>query len=108
MQGGNIFADDQMDVLYHDVPSEIAAPLVPVSTYSDMAAFATPLKNAAWRHIPTTYLLCEEDKCIPTHAQEGMVAETETAMKIIRLPSGHMVMLSMPGKFVDILRAEAA
>ena len=36
-----------------------------------------------------------------------MLASTEGAVKTIRLPSGHMPMLSMPEKVVDILRGEA-
>ena len=36
-----------------------------------------------------------------------MLAMTEGKVKTIRLPSGHMPMLSMPEKVVDILREEA-
>lgn len=36
-----------------------------------------------------------------------MLTSTEGAVKIVRLPSGHMPMLSMPEKVVDILRGEA-
>ncbi len=41
------------------------------------------------------------------HVQEGMVASTEGAVKTVRLRSGHMPMLSMPEKLVDLLRGEA-
>ncbi len=36
-----------------------------------------------------------------------MLALTEGTVRTVRLPSGHMPMLSMPEKLVDILRGEA-
>jgi len=106
-QGGNLFADDPTYALHNDTSADVAAYWALYTTHSDLAAFATPLKYVAWRHIPTTYLLCELDKCIPLHVQEGMFALTEGTVKTVRLPSGHMPMLSMPEKLVDILRGEA-
>lgn len=106
-QGGSVYADDPGFALHNDTSAEVAAYWAQYTTYSDLAAFATPLKYAAWRHIPTTYLLCELDKCILPHVQEGMVSSTEGAVKTIRLRSGHMPMLSMPEKFVDLLRGGA-
>ena len=72
-----------------------------------MTAFATPLKYAAWRYIPTTYVLCESHRCIPLRAQESMVASTEGKVRNVRLSSGHVPMLSMPERLVDILTQEA-
>ena len=37
----------------------------------------------------------------------GMVESAKDAVKTVRLPSGHMPMLSMPEKFVDVLEGEA-
>ncbi len=36
-----------------------------------------------------------------------MLALTENRVKTVRLSSGHMPMLSMPEKVVDVLRGEA-
>lgn len=36
-----------------------------------------------------------------------MVELAEDAVKTVRLPSGHMPMLSMPEKFVNVLEGEA-
>ncbi len=106
-QGGNVYADDPIAALHNDTSTEVAAYWAPYTTYSDLTAFATPLKYAAWRHIPTTYVVCELDKCILPHVQEAMVASTEGAVKTLRLRSGHMPMLRMSEKFVDVLRGEA-
>lgn len=52
-------------------------------------------------------MLCELDRCIPLHVQEGMLALTEGKVRTVRLPSGHVPLLSMPEKLADILRGEA-
>jgi len=106
-QGTNIYADDPISALYNDTAADVTGYWSSQGTHSDMAAFATPLKYAAWRHIPTTYLICELDQCVPPRAQEGMVASTEGAVKAEKIKSGHMPMLSMPEKFVEILMSEA-
>ena len=51
--------------------------------------------------------MCESDKCILPHVQMGMVESAKDAVKTVRLPSGHMPMLSMPEKFADVLEREA-
>ena len=108
LQGGNVFADDPMSSLHSDTSEDVAAYWSSYTTHSDLTAFATPLKYAAWRHISTTYLMCELDKCILPNVQRGMVASTKGVVKTVQLPSGHMPMLSMPEKLVDILEGKAA
>ena len=107
LQFGNVFADDPVYALHNDTSADVAAYWGPFITHSDLTAFAAPLRYAAWRQIPTTYLVCELDQCIAPHVQEAMVTSTEGKVKTVHLPSGHMPMLSMPEKLVDILREEA-
>ncbi|CAF9939500.1 MAG: hypothetical protein HETSPECPRED_001798 [Heterodermia speciosa] len=103
---GRIIADDPVYAFYNDVSADVAAYWSPQITHSDVAAFATPLKYAAWRLIPTTYVICEMDKSVLPHVQESMVVSTEGAVKAIRLPSGHLPMLSVPEALSDILVQE--
>ena len=106
-QGVNVYADDPVYALHNDTSKEIAAYWSTYVTHSDLTAFATPLQFAAWRYIPSTYLLCELDQCVPPQVQEAMIALTEGKVKVERLASGHMPMLSMPQKFVEVLEREA-
>ena len=106
-QGGKLFADDPIYAFHNDTSADIAAYWSPYTTHSDLAAFATPLKYAAWRHIPTTYMVCELDRCIPPRVQEHMLALTEDAVRTVRQSSGHLPMLSIPEKLADFLRGEA-
>lgn len=106
-KGANFYADDPIYAFHNDTSADLAAYWSPYTTHSDLAAFATPLKHVGWRHIPTTYLVCESDRCIPPYVQEGMLASAGGAVRTVRLPSGHVPMLSMPEKLVDVLREEA-
>ena len=105
-QGGNLFADDPTYAMHNDTSAAIASHWAPLTTHSDLAAFATPQSFAAWRHIPTTYVLCEQDRCIPVHAQEAMVASAQGLVKLIEVPSGHLPMLSMTDRLGKILQEE--
>ena len=49
----------------------------------------------------------ELDRCILPRVQEGMLASTAGAVRTVRLSSGHVPMLSMPEKLVDVHREEA-
>ncbi|KAL8791759.1 MAG: hypothetical protein Q9195_005635 [Heterodermia aff. obscurata] len=105
-EGGNAVAEDPAYAFHNDTSADVAAHWSPLTTHSDLAAFATPLKHAAWRHIPTTYVICELDKAILPYVQESMVASTDGAVKAVRLHSGHLPMLSMPEKLSEILVEE--
>ena len=51
--------------------------------------------------------MCELDNAILPHVQEGMCTSTEGKVRTVRLPSGHVPMLSMPEKLVEVLKEEA-
>ncbi len=71
------------------------------------AAFEQPLTRAAWREVPSTYLVCEADQAIPLLAQERMA---QRSRDVVRLPDGHSPFLSSPGEVARVLRdvAESA
>jgi hypothetical protein len=34
-------------------------------------------RSAAWRKIPSSYLVCEDDRAIPVQAQDGIIAKVK-------------------------------
>lgn len=88
-----IFPDNPVDTFYSDVSPELAewatARLEPL-TYS---AVTEPLSAAAWRDIPSTYVVCEDDRALARAAQEYMAARATT---VKHLTSSHSPMLSQP------------
>jgi pimeloyl-ACP methyl ester carboxylesterase len=59
---------------YNDVGPEVYGPAVARLRTLSKSAFTTPCTYAAWKHIPSTYLICEKDNAIPLAAQVAMVS----------------------------------
>lgn len=55
----------------------------------------------AWTDIPSVYLICENDQILPDEYQ--VQAATLTGSKVERCKGGHMVMLSMPERVVEVI-----
>jgi pimeloyl-ACP methyl ester carboxylesterase len=65
------------------------------------------LTYAAWRHIPSTYLICEADKALPPAAQEQIVARSAGAITAERCSAGHSPFLSQPDVVAKVIQKMA-
>jgi pimeloyl-ACP methyl ester carboxylesterase len=63
-------------------------------------AFSQPVRAAAWRSIPSTYIVCAEDLAIPQETQRLMAQKTSA---IIELSTGHHPFLSNPSALAEAL-----
>lgn len=76
-------------------------------------AFATKKAKAtaaSWKEIPTSYLLCEDDRAIPAAAQEQMangVREMGGEIEVERINTSHSPFLSQPDVVVEWIRRVA-
>ena len=68
------------------------------------ASVEEPLTNVAWRDVPSTYVVCEQDQAIPVFAQEAM---SKRAGEVLRLAAGHSPFLSHPEQLAGLLRGIA-
>jgi pimeloyl-ACP methyl ester carboxylesterase len=93
------------EVFYADVHPDTAAGAIARLGHHSLAAFVQPLTRAAWRTIPSTYVVCERDAAIPVVAQEMMA---ECAGRVLRMPTSHSPFLSRPAQLAGVLRAELA
>ena len=71
-------------------------------TRQSVAAIATPQSAAAWKTVPSTYVVCDRDRAVPPPAREAMAARTGT---VHRLPSSHSPFLSRPDEVAEIVLA---
>jgi pimeloyl-ACP methyl ester carboxylesterase len=62
-------------------------------TRQTAAATTIPVTHAAWRTIPSTYLVCAEDRATPPDVQR---TQAQRADRVVELPTGHHPMLSRP------------
>jgi len=65
---------------------------------------ATPVTAAAWQDVPSTYLVCAEDRATPPELQRTQAAR---ARRAVELPTGHHPMLSHPELVAAEIRAAA-
>lgn len=78
--------------LYNDLPSPEASLWASRTLPSSHAVQTTKLTRAAWRYIPSTYLVCENDQAVPPQFQEAFAATAQAHVE--RCGSGHSPMLS--------------
>jgi pimeloyl-ACP methyl ester carboxylesterase len=100
---GYVDALRPFEVFYADVRPHTARGAVARLGHQALAAFEQPLTRAAWRAIPSTYVVCERDAAISVVAQEMMA---ERASRVLRMPTSHSPFLSRPAQLGGVLRAE--
>jgi pimeloyl-ACP methyl ester carboxylesterase len=91
-------------IFYHDCSDDDVAfaqeRLTPQSTQS----FADTLEGAAWRDIPSTYILCTDDRTVPPSLQHLNAGRTGTVLEI---DASHSPFFSQPQQVVDMLASIA-
>jgi pimeloyl-ACP methyl ester carboxylesterase len=91
------------DAFYHDCPEDLAreaaAHLRVVPASAKGAASTVP---AAWRTIPSTYVVCTDDHMLPTDDQRDMAAQ---AGEVFEIFSSHSPFFSHPAEVAEIIRA---
>jgi len=86
-------------LLYNDLPQQDAAMWQERLIAQSHAVQKTEITCAGWKYVPSTYLLCENDKAAPPQYQE-MFAE-KAGSKVLRCEAGHSPMLSQPEMLVE-------
>jgi pimeloyl-ACP methyl ester carboxylesterase len=89
-----------------DIPRDeaefMAMAQVPIST----DAFTHPVKNPAWKHKPTFYMVASEDRSINPD-QERMMAKRAKA-KTVEVKSSHVAYMSHPKETAKLIEEAAA
>ncbi|TKA80492.1 hypothetical protein B0A55_02302 [Friedmanniomyces simplex] len=95
------------EIFYNDcTPQQIDAAAREIRPQSTLC-FLLPLTYAAWKSIPSTYLVCERDSALPVAAQEAMVAQPGAEFTVERCAAGHSPFLSMPDFTAEVVRRAA-
>ncbi|MFE3168957.1 alpha/beta hydrolase [Streptomyces sp. NPDC059224] len=94
---------DPVEVLYGDVDPDLARECSARLGHQSLASVSQPLTEAAWRTVPSTYIICEEDQAMPVPFQEAMAGR---AQRIRRIRSSHSPFLSKPAELARVIRDE--
>jgi pimeloyl-ACP methyl ester carboxylesterase len=64
-----------------------------------------PVAHPSWRNIPSTYVVCTQDRAMPVEAQRNGFAPRAT--EVVELESSHSPFLSQPQVVADLLAVRA-
>lgn len=89
-----------VEVFYADVEPATAGKAVARLRPQSTSSFRGEVTAAGWHHIPSTYVIAEQDQAVPPPEQEQMSSH---ASRVFRLPTSHSPFLSRPDDVVDLL-----
>ncbi|KAF4967045.1 hypothetical protein FSARC_5336 [Fusarium sarcochroum] len=106
--------EDAKSIFYNDLPADEADKWAKKIQHQSLGVYTSTTTYAAWRHIPSTFVLCKKDKTAIT--QEVVEFMIQTARKEepsafdvveVREDAGHCVMISQPAWVADVVRRAA-
>jgi pimeloyl-ACP methyl ester carboxylesterase len=87
------------DTFLQDCP-EVAADAGSRLARQSLSVVGQPVEAAAWQHVPSTYLVCAQDRGTPAQAQREFARR---AGAVVELDTGHHPFLSKPQAVADLL-----
>jgi pimeloyl-ACP methyl ester carboxylesterase len=101
-QGGTfgVRPDALVETFLQDCPAEIGADAMNHLARQSLSVTQQPVEAAAWHQVPTTYLVCTDDRGTPASAQREFARR---AGNVVELASGHHPFLSQPNAVADLI-----
>ncbi|KAL8974404.1 MAG: hypothetical protein Q9197_001373 [Variospora fuerteventurae] len=96
---GRSFILHGAEKLYNDLPPDEAALWESRLVAQSYRVQETQLTRAAWKYIPSTYLVTENDQAVPPQYQEAFAKQAGATVE--RCSSGHSAQLSQPEMLVQ-------
>ncbi|KAK4690877.1 hypothetical protein P7C71_g6011, partial [Lecanoromycetidae sp. Uapishka_2] len=104
-EGGAMNCVTPEKILFNDLDHEAAQKWAKTLQTQPATGWDGMVTYCGWREVPSVYLMCENDNCIPPPMQLQMAEMAGS--RIERCAAGHMLMLSMPEKAVEIVKSAA-
>jgi pimeloyl-ACP methyl ester carboxylesterase len=89
-----------VDTFLQDCDREIQAQAADHLARQSVRVTGQPVGAAAWQQVPSTYLLCAQDRGTPAHLQRDFARR---AGRVVELDAGHHPFLSRPAEVRDLL-----
>ncbi len=97
-------SDRLRELFFADCDDDTFAEALTRATPQSLAAFGQPVRRVAWQEVPSTYVVCAEDRAIPACGQRAHAAKTT---RIVELACGHHPFLSQPESLAHIIADSA-
>ena len=103
-EGGTftVRADALAETFLQDCDAEIQRAAAEKTARQSLAVLEQPVQSAAWQHVPSTYLLCTEDRGTPAELQREFATR---AGSVVELDAGHHPFISQPAAVRDLILA---
>jgi pimeloyl-ACP methyl ester carboxylesterase len=92
--------DALAETFLQDCAPEIQREALGKTARQSLAVLGAPVGAAAWQQVPSTYLLCADDRGTPADRQREFAAK---AGNVVELDSGHHPFLSRPAAVRDLV-----
>jgi pimeloyl-ACP methyl ester carboxylesterase len=90
------------ETFLQDCDPEIQREALDRTARQSLAVLEQPVQSAAWQSVPSTYLVCVEDKGTPAERQREFASR---AGRVVDVDAGHHPFLSQPAAVVDLILA---
>jgi pimeloyl-ACP methyl ester carboxylesterase len=100
-----MYCKDPMNTLFNDIPASTSEFWLARLQCQPATNWAGVVEYAGWKEIPSVYLVCEKDRLLLLERQLQLAGMA--GCEIERCDSGHMVMLKLPEKVVEVVRRAA-
>jgi pimeloyl-ACP methyl ester carboxylesterase len=80
--------------------SELVDDALPRLARQSLSVTQQPVRVSAWQRVPTTYLICSEDRGTPAERQREFATRAKT---VVELDAGHHPFLAQPQPVADIV-----
>jgi pimeloyl-ACP methyl ester carboxylesterase len=88
------------ETFLQDCAPEIQRQAVDRTARQSLAVLGQPVQSAAWQHVPSTYLVCADDRGTPAARQREFAAR---ATSVVEIDAGHHPFLSQPAVVRDLI-----
>jgi pimeloyl-ACP methyl ester carboxylesterase len=88
------------DVLYNGVPDDVVDDALSRLRPSALALFRETPTTVAWRTVPSTYVVCAQDRALVPLLQRAMAARATTT---VEWPVGHSPAAACPRELADLV-----
>ncbi len=88
------------ETFVQDCPPDVARHAATLLVRQTLAVTQQPVRAAAWHDLPTTYVVCTEDRGTPAAAQREF---SRRADEVIEVKAGHHPFLSQPQTVADVV-----
>jgi pimeloyl-ACP methyl ester carboxylesterase len=88
------------DTFLQDCDAEIRRQAIGKTAHQNLAVLQQPVRAAAWRQVPSTYVVCSQDRGTPADRQREFAGRATASVEI---EAGHHPFLSRPAEVRDLI-----